>query len=37
MKKIFEILILIFILVFTLLIYQIFLKKNQKIENLSQN
>ena len=39
MKKNFEILflILIFILVFTLLIYQIFLKKNQKIENLSQN
>jgi len=37
MKKIFEILFLIFILAFTLLIYQIFLKKNQKIENLSQN
>jgi hypothetical protein len=39
MKKNFEILflILIFILAFTLLIYQIFLKKNQKIENLSQN
>jgi hypothetical protein len=39
MEKNFKILflILIFILVFTLLIYQIFLKKNQKIENLSQN